>query len=392
MAALAYVDPGNVAANLSAGAEYGYLLVWVLVAANLMAVVVQYLSAKLGVVTQQSLPAMVGRSLDGGDPRHRHPARIGYWVQAELVAVATDIAEVVGGAIALWLLFGLPLPIGGVLVGLVSLGMLAVRDRLGGRAFELLIAGVLAVIAVGFLAGLVVSPPDPVQVLGGLVPRFADTGSVLLATSMLGATVMPHAIYVHSALSQQHHAGTPDVGRALRGTRVDTVTALVIAGSVNIGMLLLAASTLAGVDGTDTIIGAHAAIGEALGGGIALLFAIGLLASGLGSTAVGAHAGAVVMEGLLHLRVPVLVRRVVTIVPAVVLLSTGISPTAVLVVSQVVLSFGIPFAMIPLVRLTQNRRLMGAWVNPPALTVAAWVSVACIVVLNVVLLGLTFLG
>lgn len=392
VAALAYVDPGNVAANLSAGAGYGYLLVWVLVAANLMAVVVQYLSAKLGVVTQQSLPAMVGRRLEGSGHRHRRPARIGYWLQAELVAVATDVAEVVGGAIALWLLFGLPLPLGGVLVGLVSLGLLAVRDRLGGRAFELLIAGVLAVIAVGFLAGLVVSPPDPVQVLGGLVPRFADTGSVLLATSMLGATVMPHAIYVHSALSQQHHRDTPDVGRALRGTRVDTVTALVIAGSVNIGMLLLAASTLSGSGGTDTIIGAHAAIGEALGGGIALLFAIGLLASGLGSTAVGAHAGAVVMEGLLHVRVPVLVRRVVTIVPAIVLLSLDVSPSQVLVVSQVVLSFGIPFAMVPLVRLTQDRALMGRWVNRPALTAAAWVSVVCIVALNVVLLVLTFAG
>ncbi|MVA76245.1 divalent metal cation transporter [Auraticoccus sp. F435] len=391
VAAIAYVDPGNVAANLSAGAQYGYLLVWVLVAANLMAVVVQYLSAKVGVVTQRSLPQLVAQSLDRRG-RGGRVARLGYWLQAELVAVATDIAEVVGGAIALWLLFGVPLPLGGVLVGLVSLGLLSVRDRLGGGAFELLVSGVLAVIAVGFLSGLLFSPPDPAGVLAGLVPRFADAGSVLLATSMLGATVMPHAIYVHSSLSQQHHRGTADVGRALRGTRTDTVSALLVAGSVNIGMLLLAASTLSGVEGTDTIAGAHAAIEAALGGGVALLFAVGLLASGLGSTAVGSHAGAVVMEGLVHRRVPVLVRRLVTIVPAVVLLSLDVGPTQVLVVSQVVLSFGIPFALVPLVRLTQDRGLMGRWVNPLPLTVAAWVSVACISTLNVVLLWLTFTG
>ncbi len=393
VAAIAYVDPGNVAANLSAGAEYGYLLVWVLVAANLMAVVVQYLSAKLGVVTQQSLPQMVARSLDGDHPGRpgRRVARLAYWLQAELVAVATDIAEVVGGAIALWLLFGVPLPLGGVVVGLVSLAMLGVRDQLGGRAFELVVGGVLAVIAVGFLAGLVVAPPDPAGMLSGMVPRFEGTGSVLLATSMLGATVMPHAIYVHSSLSQQRHQGT-DVGQALRGTRVDTVAALVVAGSVNIGMLLLAAATLSGVEGTDTIIGAHLAIEQALGPGIALLFAIGLLASGLGSTAVGAHAGAVVMEGLLRVRVPLLVRRVVTIIPAVVLLSLDVGPTQVLVVSQVVLSFGIPFALIPLVRLTRSPELMGRWANPRALTAVAWVCVGCISALNVVLLVLTFAG
>lgn len=386
VAAIAYVDPGNVAANLTAGARFGYLLVWVLVAANAMAVLVQYLSAKLGVVTGRSLPEVLGERL----PR---PARLAYWVQAEIVAAATDLAEVIGGAIALHLLFGVPLVLGGVLTGVVSLLVLAVQQRRGQRAFEGVVTTLLAVLTVGFCAGLFFSPPDPAAMLAGLVPRLAGADSVLLAASMLGATVMPHAIYLHSSLARDHlQAPSTPVPRILRATRIDVVLALVLAGSVNIAMLLLAAANLPGRAGTDTIEGAHAAIAETLGPVVGVLFAVGLLASGLASTSVGAYAGAEIMSGLLKVRVSLLTRRLVTLLPAIVLLMTGISPTWLLVVSQVVLSFGIPFAMIPLVRLTRDRALLGEHRNALTTQVAAWVVAGVIVALNVTLLWLTFAG
>lgn len=388
VAAIAYVDPGNVAANLTAGARYGYLLLWVLVAANAMAVLVQYQSAKLGLVTGDSLPGVLGK-------RMRRGPRLAFWGQAELVAAATDIAEVVGGAIALQLLFGVPLPLGGLIVGVVSLVLLATQNVYGQRRFEAIVVALLAVITVGFLVGLLVSPPDPRGVLSGLVPRFAGTDSVLLAASMLGATVMPHAIYVHSALVRDRHGHAPaGEGRVrlLRATRWDVGGALVVAGLVNIGLLLLAASGLRGVEGTDSIEGAHAAIVSALGPGIGIAFAVGLLASGLASTSVGAYAGATIMEGLVHRRVPLLVRRVVTLVPAIVLLAAGADPTWTLVLSQVVLSFGIPFAVIPLVRLTRDRTLMGADRNGPWLHATLIVVVTAVVALNLTLLTLLLLG
>ncbi|GAA4695558.1 manganese transport protein [Promicromonospora umidemergens] len=386
VAAIAYVDPGNVAANLTAGARFGYLLVWVLVAANAMAVLVQYLSAKLGVVTGRSLPEVLGERL----PR---PARLAYWVQAEIVAAATDLAEVIGGAIALHLLFGVPLVLGGIITGVVSLLVLAVQQRRGQRAFEGVVTAMLAVLTVGFCAGLFFSPPDPAAMLAGLVPRLAGADSVLLAASMLGATVMPHAIYLHSSLARDHlHAPSTSTPRILRATRIDVVLALVLAGSVNIAMLLLAAANLPGREGTDTIEGAHAAIAGTLGPVVGVLFAVGLLASGLASTSVGAYAGAEIMSGLLRVRVSLLARRVVTLLPAIVLLMTGISPTWLLVVSQVVLSFGIPFAMIPLVRLTRDRELLGEHRNALTTQVLAWVVAGVIVALNVTLLYLTFVG
>ncbi|GAA2243720.1 Nramp family divalent metal transporter [Promicromonospora sukumoe] len=386
VAAIAYVDPGNVAANLTAGARFGYMLVWVLVAANAMAVLVQYLSAKLGVVTGQSLPEVLGERL----PR---PARLAYWAQAEVVAAATDLAEVIGGAIALNLLFGVPLVLGGVITGVVSLLVLAVQQKRGQRAFEGVVTSMLAVLTVGFCAGLFFSPPDPAAMLAGLVPRLQGADSVLLAASMLGATVMPHAIYLHSSLARDHlHAPSTSVPRILRATRIDVVLALILAGSVNIAMLLLAAANLAGREGTDTIEGAHAAIAGTLGPVVGVLFAVGLLASGLASTSVGAYAGAEIMSGLLKVRVSLLTRRLVTLLPAILLLMTGISPTWLLVVSQVVLSFGIPFAMIPLVRLTRDRELLGEHRNALTTQVVAWVVAGVIVALNVTLLWLTFTG
>ena len=388
VAAIAYVDPGNVAANLSAGAGYRYLLVWVLVAANAMAVIVQYLSAKLGVVTGRTLPELLGERL----PRF---GRLAFWAQAEVVAAATDLAEIIGGAVALQILFGIPLLPGGVLIGVVSIAILALQSARGQRTFEAVVISLLAVITVGFVAGVVVSPVDWGAAASGLVPRFRDSGSVLLAASMLGATVMPHAIYLHSALARDRHGTTSDpvrIRHLLRVTRLDVVLALVIAGSVNIAMLLLAAASLSGVAGTDTIEGAHAAIGIALGPVVATVFGVGLLASGLASTSVGAYAGATIMAGLLHVSVPLLVRRVVTLIPALIVLGVGFDPTLALVLSQVVLSIGIPFALIPLAVLTSRRSIMGAFANPLGLRIAAGVVSVLIVTLNITLLVLTVSG
>ncbi|WP_290055061.1 Nramp family divalent metal transporter [Amycolatopsis solani] len=387
VAAIAYVDPGNVASNISAGARYGYLLVWVIVAANLMAVLVQYLSAKLGLVSGMSLPEALRARL----PRS---ARLAYWAQAEVVAIATDLAEVVGGAIALNLLFDLPLIAGGLITGAVSLTLLAVQDRGGQRTFERVVTGLLLVIAVGFLASLFVEPPSAAETFGGLVPRFDGSGSVLIAAAMLGATVMPHAVYLHSGLVRDRH-GRPDGSqrrRLLRATRADVGLAMLLAGAVNLGMLLLAATNLQGQEGVDSIEGAHSAVAGALGPGVALLFAIGLLASGLASTSVGAYAGAMIMQGLLHKRIPLVLRRLVTLTPAIVVLALGADPSAALVVSQVVLSFGIPFALVPLIRLTADRTLMGEDANRRLTTVAACVIAAVIIALNLVLIYLTFVG
>jgi manganese transport protein len=409
VAAIAYVDPGNVASNVNAGARFGYLLVWVVVTANVMAGLVQYLSAKLGLVTGMSLPEAIrerllsrGRSDSTARPdsvgrsdsvRQREPTRairLGYWAQAELVAIATDLAEVVGGAIALQLLFDLPLVLGGVITGAVSLAMLLIRDRRGQRSFEVLISGFLAVIALGFLAGLVVEPPSFPQTASGLIPRFAGSESVLIAAAMMGATVMPHAVYLHSGLARDRHGSALPEQRArlLKITKFDVGGAMALAGAVNLAMLLLAATILRGKTGVDTLQGAHAAVGQALGPVIALLFALGLLASGLASTAVGAQAGAMIMQGLLRKRIPLVARRMITLVPALLVLSLAVDPTEILVISQVVLSFGIPFALIPLVRLTSDRELMGGYANHRVTTGFAWLVALVIIVLNVTLIWL----
>lgn len=389
VAAIAYVDPGNVAANLTSGATYGYLLVWVLVAANFMAMLIQYQSAKLGLVTGKSLPELLGERLSTSGRRL-------FWVQAELVAMATDLAEVVGGAIALNLLFGVPLPLGGLIVGIASMALLTVQNRRSQRHFESIIIFLLVIITVGFLAGLVLSPPDPAGVLAGMVPRFQGADSILLAAGMLGATVMPHAIYLHSQLAKDRHTdarSTPErLAHILKATRWDVIIALLLAGAVNIGMLLLAASTLEGVAGTETIEGAHAAIVESLGPVIGVVFAVGLLASGLASTSVGAYAGATIMNGLLKVRIPLLTRRVISLIPAIGLLWLGVNPTWALIVSQIVLSFGIPFALVPLLRLTSSKKLMGIHRDRLPLRLASLVSVVLIVALNGVLLWLTFTG
>ncbi|PKY99313.1 divalent metal cation transporter [Actinomyces urogenitalis] len=399
VAAVAYVDPGNVAANVTAGARYGYLLVWVLVLANAMAVLIQYQSAKLGIVTGRSLPQALR-------PRMRPASRIAFFLQAELVAIATDLVEVIGGAIALHLLFGLPLLAGGCIVGVVSIGLLLIQERRSQRTFEGIVVGLLVIITIGFVGGLFVSPPDWGQTAAGLIPRLRGADSLLVAASMLGATVMPHAIYLHSSLVRDHHdeigegrahrdaAGAKGsrTGRLIHATRVDVVWALAVAGCVNIALLLLAASALAGVEGTDTIEGAHAAITESLGSGVGIVFAVGLLASGLASTSVGAYAGSEIMQGLLDVRVPIIVQRVITLIPALVIIALGSEPTWALVVSQVVLSFGIPFAIVPLMRLTGSEQVMGRWRDGVLLRWVSRVVAAVIIVLNIALLWLTLSG
>lgn len=388
VAAVAYVDPGNVAANVSAGAQYGFLLVWVILVANVMAGLVQFLSAKLGLVTGRSLPEAVA-------DHSRTRTRIAYWLQAELVAMATDLAEIVGGAIALYLLFDLPLLVGGVITGAVSLGLLAIQNRRGQRIFERVITGLLLIIAIGFLTSLFVAPPSAADVASGLVPRFDGAESVLLATAMLGATVMPHAVYLHSGLSRDRHghpAAGPDRKRLLRITKYDVCLAMLVAGAVNLAMLLVAATNLQGMDNTDSIEGAHAAVSSQLGPTVALFFAIGLLASGLASTSVGAYAGAMIMSGLIKRSYPLLLRRLITLIPALVVLAIGVDPSRALVLSQVVLSFGIPFALIPLIRLTSNRALMGADINHRVTTALGWLAAGVITVLNVVLICLTVRG
>ena len=388
VAAIAYVDPGNVAANVSAGAQYGFLLVWVIIVGNTMAGLVQFLSAKLGLVTGRSLPEVVA-------DRTRTRTRIAFWLQAELVAMATDLAEVIGGAIALQLLFDLPLLVGGVITGAVSLLLLAIQNRRGQRVFEWVISGLLLIIAIGFLTSVFVEPPPAGEVAAGLLPRFDGAESVLLATAMLGATVMPHAVYLHSGLARDRH-GHPEAGRErrwlLKVTRLDVGLAMLLAGAVNLAMLLVAATNLWGRANTDSIEGAHAAVRDTLGPAVALLFAIGLLASGLASTSVGAYAGAMIMQGLLRRSYPLLLRRLVTLIPALAILAIGVDPSRALVLSQVVLSFGIPFALIPLVRLTSDRRLMGEDTNHRITTALGWTVATLITLLNVVLIYLTVTG
>ena len=388
VAAVAYVDPGNVAANVTAGSRYGFMLTWVLVLASAMAVLVQYQSARLGIVTGQSIPELLAKRLGTTGRRL-------YWLQAEVVAAATDLAEVIGGAIALQLLFGLPLVWGGVIVGIASMALLALKDHRGQRAFENTIIVFLGVIALGFLSALFLQPPSLSDVAGGLVPRFQGTDSVLVASSMLGATVMPHAIYLHSSLvGDRHGAAVSDsrIKQLLKASKLDVVGALIFAGMVNVGLLLLAAHALRGVPGTDTIEGAHSAVSSAFGPVIGTLFAVGLLASGLASTSVGAYAGSEIMRGLLHVQLNLYVRRLLTIIPALVILALNAEPTWALVISQVVLSFGIPFAVIPLMVLTQRSSVMGKWRNGYLLGAATLITCALIVGLNILLLTLMIIG
>ncbi|GAB7046325.1 Nramp family divalent metal transporter [Catenuloplanes indicus] len=389
VAAVAYVDPGNFATNFTGGAAFGYQLVWVIVAANLMAMLVQSLSAKLGLVTGRDLPELCRAHL----PR---PVSRGLWVQAELVAMATDLAEVIGGALALALLFGVPLPVGGAITCVVSFALLSLQQR-GYRTFESVIAGMLGVILAGFLYTVLRSGAEGSALAAGMVPSFSGADSLLLATGILGATVMPHVIYLHSALAKTRTpgiSGPRELRRALGFQRVDILLALGAAGLVNLAMLVIAARLFHGraVGDTGTLEGIHAALGSTLDSAAALAFALALLASGFASSSVGTYAGQVVMQGFIRRRIPLTVRRGLTMAPAMVVLMLGVDPTTALVLSQVVLSFGVPFALVPLVLLTRRRDVLGEHVNRPVTTAAAWLVAGLIIALNVFLLIRTFTG
>lgn len=391
VAAIAYVDPGNVGANLSAGSAYGYALVWVLVAASLMAAFIQYSSAKLGLVTGRPLTHHVQRWIN----RRARSAiwRWAYGTQAFVMALATDLAEVVGGALALYLLFGVPLWLGGLLVGAVTIVLLRLLRRYSEATFELAVTGFLVLIVAGFYASMLWAEPNWGGVARGLTPSIPDAAAWPLVAAMLGATVMPHAIYLHSSMAIERHRPQgrtlEPLGRLLRAQKVDVVSALVVAGSVNVAMVVLGAAVLHGAPG-DTIEAAHRTFGAALGQGVATVFALGLLASGVGSSVVGTHAGARILKELLPFELSATVRRVLTVGPAVAIMLTGVQPTSVLVWSQVVLSFGIALAMVPLALLTRDRTVMGEHADRPALQVVNAVIATLVVSLNLVMLWLTF--
>ena len=388
VAAVAYVDPGNFATNVAGGAKYGFLLVWVLIAANLMAMLVQYLSAKMGIATGHNLPELC---------REHFPRSASFllWVQAEIVAIATDLAEFVGAAVALNLLFGVPAFIAGLMTAAVAFALLALQTR-GYRKFELAIAGLLGIVLLGFLYDLLQVDVDGGALAGGLVPGFDGTDSVLLAVGILGATVMPHVVYLHSALTQNRVKPEDDGERRelIRFQRVDVMIALGVAGVINLTMLVVAAALFhdSGRTGVETLEGAHRGFEQLLGGGAALAFAVALLASGLSSSSVGTFAGQVVMQGFIARTIPLFLRRAVTMTPALIVLAIGLEPTKTLVFSQVVLSFGIPFALVPMILLTSRRGVMGNFVNSRVTTAAATLVAGLIIGLNLFLIHSTLFG
>jgi manganese transport protein len=388
VASIAYVDPGNFATNLQGGARFGYLLLWVVLLANLMAMLVQYLAAKLGVATDHDLPELV---------RLHFPRWMtwGMWIQAEVMAMSTDIAEFLGAALGLNLLFGVPLFPAGLLTGVIAFAILELQSH-GFRRFELAISALLGIIFLGFLYETLRIGPSAHESLQGLVPGLSGSSSVYLAVGIIGATVMPHAIYLHSALTNGRMPVRDDGERrrVLRFERVDVLVALALAGLVNLAMLAVAAKLFhtPGLSGLTGIPQAHAELGRLVGGGAALAFAVALLASGASSSSVGTYAGQVVMAGFINLRIPVMLRRAITMIPALIVLGVGVNPTDALVLSQVVLSFGIPVALVPLVVMTSRRKIMGVHVNGPVVTVLAYGVAAAITAMNAFLIYQQVIG
>jgi manganese transport protein len=392
IASIAYMDPGNFATNIQAGAQFGYLLLWVVIASNLMAMLVQSLSAKLGIASGLSLPEMIRQEF----PR---PLTWALWLLAEVVAMATDLAEFLGAAVGFYLLFGIPLFPAAILTAVVTFAILALQ-RYGFRLLEAVITAFVGVIGLCYLIETILGRPDFAAAREAVLhPRFAGTETVLLAAGILGATVMPHVIYLHSALTQNRIVArtSEQKRRIFRYELIDILIAMGIAGLVNAAMLMMAAATFweTGVDVTaesDIILEAFRTLTPLLGGAASIIFAISLLASGLSSSTVGTMAGQVIMQGFIHRQIPIWLRRLITMLPALIVIAFGIDATRALVLSQVVLSFGIPFALVPLVLFTRRRDLMGDLVNRP-LTTATAVAVATLIIgLNLFLLYQTFLG
>jgi manganese transport protein len=389
VAAVAYIDPGNFATNIAGGAKFGYLLLWVVLAANLVAMVVQTQSAKLGIATGRNLAELCRETFS-------RRTSIGLWLQAELVAMACDIAEVVGAALGLNLLFGIPLFPAGLIAGAGAFAILTLQQR-GFRRLEAGITVLVGVVVASFAFELFDASPNAGEVGRHLlVPGFAGTESILLATGIIGATVMPHVIYLHSALTQRRIVGH-DAGerrKILGFERVDVVIALSLAGAVNLSMMIVAAALFhgSGLTGVDSIDGAFNGFKSLVSDRAATVFGVALLASGFASSSVGTMAGQVVMQGFIRRRIPIFLRRAITLTPALIVLGIGVDPTDALVGSQVVLSFGIPFALVPLLMLTARRDVMKELVNPRWLTGVTGVLAAMIIGLNVFLLQQVFFG
>jgi manganese transport protein len=389
IASVAYVDPGNYATNIQGGAQFGYLLLWVVVASNLMAMLVQALSAKLGIATGKNLAEHC---------RDQWPrwAVWSMWALMEIVAMATDLAEFLGAAVGFNLLFGIPLLPAGLLTGVTTFIILGLERR-GFRPLEAIITGFVGIIALCYLLETIFGRPDwGLIAYHSVVPTFRGSESILLATGILGATVMPHVIFLHSALMQGRIVTRkPDeLRRLFRFECVDVTLAMGIAGLVNMAMLIMAAATFhqQGLTSVGTIEEAYKTLTPLLGAAASWVFAISLLASGLSSSSVGTMAGQVVMQGFLHWHIPVWFRRLLTMLPALAVIALGLDPTRTLVISQVVLSFGLPFALVPLVRFTARSDLMGVLVNRRGTTLVAWMVTLLIVALNVFLLYQTIWG
>lgn len=390
IAAVAYVDPGNFATNMAGGAQFGYLLLWVVLVANLMAMLIQSMSAKLGIATGMNLPEVCR-------DRFSRPVTFLLWIQAELIAMATDVAEFVGAAIGINLITGLPLFPAALLTGVASFLILALQSR-GFRRLEVVIAAFVGVIVIAFGFQVFLAKPSPSGIAHGLfVPGFDGSGSVLLAVGILGATCMPHVIYLHSALTQRRVVGATEEARRkiFRFELVDVVIALSIAGLINMSMLITAAAVFHSrglYDIGDDLAAVSDGLGVYVGSTAAIMFGVALLASGLSSSSVGTMAGQVVMQGFIRRQIPLTLRRTITMAPALLIIAIGVNPSKALVLSQVVLSFGIPFALIPLLLFCRNRTLMGSLVNRRTTTVAAVVVSIVIVALNMFLLEQTLLG
>ncbi|HEX9972500.1 MAG TPA: Nramp family divalent metal transporter [bacterium] len=388
IASVAYVDPGNFATNIQAGSKFGYMLIWVIVASNLMAMLIQTLSAKLGIATGKNLAEHCRGQFS-------KPVVVGIWVLMEGVAMATDLAEFLGAALGFQLLFGIPLIFGGILTAIATFLILGL-ERYGFRPLEAVITSMVGVIAVSYLIETIIDKPNWGNVMyHAFVPQFSGAESVLLATGILGATVMPHAIFLHSALTQGRIVVRDKVRlrRLFRFELADVIIAMGVASMVNAAMLIMAAATFhkTGMTHIGTIEEAHRTLEPLLGKAASWFFAISLLASGLSSSTVGTSAGQIIMQGFLHRHIPVWVRRVVTMLPSIIVIAIGLDPTRTLVVSQVVLSFGLPFAIIPLVQFTSNKRIMGVLVNKKITTIIASIIAVLIVLLNIYLLYQTLL-
>jgi len=389
VASVAYIDPGNFATNIQGGAEFGYRLVWVVLASNLMAMLVQTLSAKLGIATGQNLAEVC---------REQFPRPVVWvmWGLMEIVAMATDLAEFLGAAIGFNLLFGLPLMPAAILTGATTLVILALERR-GFRPLEAVITSLVGVIAVAYLVETILDRPAWALIAQSVVhPALGGPEAVLLAVGILGATVMPHVIFLHSSLTQSRivTANAEQARRLFRFEVLDVVVAMTLAGLVNAAMLVMAASTFwaHGLTKIASIEEAHRTLTPLLGGASSVVFAVSLLASGLSSSTVGTMAGQIIMQGFLHRQVSVWIRRLVTMLPAIAVVAIGLNPTRTLVISQVVLSFGLPFALVPLVLFTRRRDLMGSLANARITTATAALMTALIVALNVFLIHQAFRG